>query len=77
MKTFKFIGQLIGNYEWTVQVSDDEDQDDAYMKLVEKGLTHENPVGEVTRNFIDWEGYDEDTMECVWSSELEEKADEN
>lgn len=51
MKTFKFIGKLIGNYEWTVQVDDNQDQDDAYCKLIEKGLTHDNPTDGVSPEF--------------------------
>lgn len=72
MKTFKFIGQLIVDCEWTVRVNDDEDQDAAYAKLIEQGTCLRKPEGDVERQFISVAGYEEDSMELVWSSELEE-----
>lgn len=71
MKTYKFIGQLIVDCEWDVQVGDDEDEEQAYIKLIEKGISLRKPEGDVQRQFISVDSYVEDSMEMVWSSELE------
>ena len=69
MKEFKIRGLLSIDCEWTVRVNDDEEVEDAFEKLVDKGVYLEEPHGDVERKMLDSLGYEEASMRLVWSSE--------
>lgn len=69
MKTYKIKGQLVVDCEWTVQVNDDQNVDDAWTKIVEDGCFLEEPTGDVERKLLDVDRYDESSIYLTWSSE--------
>ena len=70
MKEFKFIGDVLETYEWTIEVEDNQTEQDAWEKLWEKGH-NPNDLGdgvkvrslgwsEIIEDSFDYDGEEED-----------------